>query len=125
MISIIEITPIIKGLLKMIYSLHLVGFLMGIASVFALRYILHHKQLFIEKYKSPRLYSWYFVLLSLYTAFAITGETYFLLEDKAWGISWIGVGIYTIFALLSFINYIALAEKLSTLAFTPIILPSN
>ena len=125
MISIAELKPIIKALLKMIYSLPVIGVLMGVASVFALRYISHHKQLFIEKYRLSQLHCWCFILLSLYTAFAITGETYFLLEDKAWSISWIGVGVYIIFALLSFINYIALAEKLNTLAFTPKTLPSK
>ena len=125
MISIAELKPIIKALLKMIYSLPVVGILMGIASVFALRYIHHHKQIFIEKYKLSQLHCWYFILLSLYTAFAITGETYFLLEDKAWEISLIGVGVYIIFALLSFVNYIALAEKLNTLTFIPKTLPSK
>ena len=65
MISIAELKPIIKALLKMIYSLPVVGILMGIASVFALRYIHHHKQIFIEKYKLSQLHCWYFILLSL------------------------------------------------------------
>ena len=123
--EIIKIKPIIKDLLKMIYALPVIGILMGISSVFALRYIHHHKQIFIEKYKLSQLHCWYFILLSLYTAFAITGETYFLLEDKAWEISLIGVGVYIIFALLSFVNYIALAEKLNTLTFIPKTLPSK